>query len=65
MGLLVDGQWHDKWYDTKKHGGRFVRSESQFRNTVAQGTEFEPESWALSPLRFLRLSVGSPGAYLP
>lgn len=17
MGLLVDGQWHDKWYDTK------------------------------------------------
>ncbi|WP_417440527.1 glutathione S-transferase family protein [Idiomarina sp.] len=44
MGLLVDGQWHDKWYDTKKHGGRFVRSESQFRNTVAQGTEFEPES---------------------
>lgn len=44
MGLLVDGQWHDKWYDTKKHGGRFVRSESQFRSTIEKGGEFEPES---------------------
>ncbi len=34
MGLLVDGVWHDQWYDTSKHGGRFVRSESQFRNWV-------------------------------
>lgn len=34
MGLLVDGQWQDKWYDTKSTGGRFKRSESQFRNWV-------------------------------
>lgn len=34
MGLLVEGTWHDKWYDTSKTGGRFVRSESQFRNWV-------------------------------
>ena len=34
MGLLVDGVWHDKWYDTDKTGGRFERSESQFRNWV-------------------------------
>ena len=34
MGLLVDGQWQDKWYDTKKTDGRFVRSESQFRNWI-------------------------------
>ncbi|MCC5856296.1 MAG: glutathione S-transferase family protein [Idiomarina sp.] len=34
MGLLIDGKWHDKWYDTSKSGGRFVRSESQFRNWV-------------------------------
>lgn len=34
MGLLVDGQWVDQWYDTKKSGGRFVRSESQFRHWV-------------------------------
>jgi glutathionyl-hydroquinone reductase len=34
MGLLVDGAWHDVWYDTKASQGRFVRSESQFRNWV-------------------------------
>jgi putative glutathione S-transferase len=34
MGLLVDGVWHDKWYDTGESGGRFVRRESQFRNWV-------------------------------
>lgn len=34
MGLLVDGQWHDKWYDTASTGGHFVRSDAQFRNWV-------------------------------
>ncbi len=34
MGLLVDGQWHDKWYETGSSNGRFVRSESQFRNWI-------------------------------
>ena len=34
MGLLVDGKWHDQWYDTKESGGRFIRSDSQFRNWV-------------------------------
>ena len=34
MGLLVDGVWHDTWYDTKKSGGKFVRSQSQFRNWI-------------------------------
>lgn len=34
MGLLVDGEWQDKWYDTSKSGGRFERSKSQFRNWV-------------------------------
>jgi putative glutathione S-transferase len=34
MGLLVDGQWHDQWYDTDSTGGRFERSQSQFRNWV-------------------------------
>lgn len=34
MGLLVDGQWHDQWYDTSKTGGRFVREEAQFRNWI-------------------------------
>ncbi|MGD9021847.1 MAG: glutathione S-transferase family protein [Lysobacterales bacterium] len=34
MGLLVDGKWHDRWYDTGKSGGRFIRTEAQFRNWV-------------------------------
>ena len=34
MGLLVDGKWHDQWYDTSATGGRFVRSDAQFRNWI-------------------------------
>ena len=34
MGLLVNGQWRDAWYDTEKTQGRFVRNESAFRNWV-------------------------------
>lgn len=34
MGLLVDGVWHDRWYDTASSGGRFVRADSRFRNRV-------------------------------
>ena len=34
MGLLVDGKWTDRWYDTRITGGRFVRQESRFRNWI-------------------------------
>ncbi len=34
MGLLVDGEWHDTWYDTKSTGGAFKRSAAQFRNWI-------------------------------
>lgn len=34
MGLLVDGQWIDQWYDTKASKGRFIRTEAQFRNWI-------------------------------
>ncbi len=34
MGLLVNGQWQDQWYDTKSTGGRFVRKDTAFRNWV-------------------------------
>lgn len=34
MGLLIDGKWVDKWYDTDSTQGRFVRSKSQFRHWV-------------------------------
>lgn len=36
MGLLIDGEWHDAWYDTKESRGRFVRTEAQFRNWVTR-----------------------------
>lgn len=34
MGLLVDGVWQDKWYDTESQKGRFTRAASRFRNWV-------------------------------
>ena len=46
MGMLVEGKWTDRWYDTKSTGGRFERKDSSFRNWIkADGsTDFEPES---------------------
>jgi len=34
VGLLVDGVWQDRWYDTRNTGGRFVRASSGFRNWI-------------------------------
>ncbi|SNZ19633.1 glutathione S-transferase family protein [Cohaesibacter gelatinilyticus] len=34
MGLLQEGKWVDRWYQTKDTGGRFVRKASQFRNWI-------------------------------
>jgi len=34
MGLLIDGIWHDQWYDTHATGGRFIRTEAQFRHWI-------------------------------
>ena len=34
MGLLVDGVWHDTWYDTKSTDGKFERSIAKFRNWI-------------------------------
>jgi len=42
MGLLVDGQWQDRWYDTDSTGGRFERSEAAFRNWVTADGEPGP-----------------------
>jgi glutathionyl-hydroquinone reductase len=44
MGLLVNGVWQDKWYDTKKSGGKFVRTEAQFRNLIKANSNFTPDS---------------------
>lgn len=34
MGLLINGQWHDAWYDTRSTRGRFVRPDTRFRNWI-------------------------------
>ncbi|CAM4456011.1 glutathione S-transferase family protein [Vibrio agarivorans] len=46
MGKLVEGVWHDVWYDTNKSGGKFVREDAGFRDWVTndQQAKFQPES---------------------
>lgn len=34
MGVMIEGKWHDRWFDTKSSGGRFIRTEAQFRNWI-------------------------------
>ncbi len=46
MGKLVEGVWQDVWYDTKSHGGKFVREDAGFRHWVENqpDAEFAPEA---------------------
>ncbi|MGB6102312.1 MAG: glutathione S-transferase family protein [Pusillimonas sp.] len=46
MGLLVDGKWHDQWYDTASTGGRFVRSDAQFRSWITPDGNAGPSGGA-------------------
>lgn len=67
MGLLIDGVWHDQWYDTSKSGGRFVRESSQFRNWItADGAPGPTGSagFAAAPGRYhLYVSLACPWAH--
>ncbi|WP_286234568.1 glutathione S-transferase family protein [Thalassotalea sediminis] len=36
MGLLVEGTWHDTWYDTEENNGKFKREQSQLRHWVTR-----------------------------
>jgi putative glutathione S-transferase len=44
MGLLVDGVWHDHWYDTRRSDGRFEREAARFRHRIGDeaGDGFPP-----------------------
>ena len=42
MGLLVNGEWRDEWYDTKSTNGHFKRWDSAFRNWVTADGEPGP-----------------------
>ncbi|HHC6556084.1 TPA: glutathione S-transferase family protein [Vibrio parahaemolyticus] len=46
MGKLVEGVWHDVWYDTKANSGKFVREDAGFRDWIKNDSEavFQPES---------------------
>lgn len=46
MGLLVKGKWVDEWYDTKETGGKFVRTESQFRHWITHDGQAGPSGKA-------------------
>ncbi len=42
MGKLVEGLWHDVWYDTKSSNGKFVREDAGFRSWVTPSGEAGP-----------------------
>lgn len=67
MGLLVDGVWHDKWYDTANSGGRFERSEARFRNWVTADGSAGPSGeggFKAEPGRYhLYVSLACPWAH--
>ncbi|MEE2952267.1 MAG: glutathione S-transferase family protein [Pseudomonadota bacterium] len=67
MGLLVDGKWQDKWYDTDSTGGRFKRQESSFRNWVtadgSPGPDGQPAEKAEAGRYHLYVSLACPWAH--
>ena len=61
MGLLVNGKWVDRWYDTESTGGRFERQASRFRAWVRRGDPVHP---AEEPGRYrLYVSYACPWAH--
>ncbi len=67
MGLLVDGEWRDRWYDTKSTGGRFKRQDSSFRNWITADGSAGPTGtggFSAAPGRYhLYVSYACPWAH--
>lgn len=67
MGLLVDGNWADRWYDTESTGGKFVRSEAQWRDWVTvdgRPAEGRTRGFKAEPGRYhLYVSLACPWAH--
>ena len=67
MGLLVDGKWVDQWYDTKASGGRFLRSQSQWRDWITADGKPAPSrtrGFKAEPGRYhLYVSLACPWAH--
>lgn len=60
MGLLVEGEWMDRGYDTKSSGGRFVRDEARFRDWVKKD---DPKFPAVPGRYHLYVSYACPWAH--
>lgn len=64
MGLLIEGKWHDQWYDTKKHGGEFVRESAQLRDWVGDNPDAEGHCHPAEHDRYhLYVSLACPWAH--
>jgi putative glutathione S-transferase len=67
MGLLVDGQWKDQWYDTESTGGKFKRQEQAYRHWITADGEAGPSGeggFAAEPDRYhLYVSLACPWAH--
>ncbi len=67
MGQLVDGTWHDVWYDTASTGGAFERTTAKFRNWItadgAAGPTGEGGFPAVSGRYHLYVSYACPWAH--
>lgn len=65
MGLLVDGQWHDKWYDTENSDGEFIRENAQYRHWIKKESDSDDENifFAEKDRYHLYVSLACPWAH--
>ena len=67
MGLLQEGKWVDRWYNTKESEGQFVRASPQFRNWITSdgsaGPSGEPGFKAEPDRYHLYVSLACPWAH--
>ncbi|WP_022942591.1 glutathione S-transferase family protein [Psychromonas hadalis] len=62
MGLIIEGQWVDKWYDTKSSDGQFVRQDSAYRGVINSSDKSNPYQ-AESGRYHLYVSLACPWAH--
>ncbi len=67
MGLLIEGKWHDRWYETKHSKGEFIREQAGFRHWVTADGSAGPSGEAgfkAEPRRYhLYVSLACPWAH--
>jgi putative glutathione S-transferase len=67
MGLLVNGEWHTDWYETKSTGGHFERKAPSFRNWITADGSAGPSGiggFKAEPNRYhLYVSLACPWAH--